>query len=195
MEAREFVVIGSAAIFGSYPDFLMVEDLAVSSEVDLVPPGHEQERKAMELDGAQGQLSAFHEAHGFYIDGVSATTAKVAVGWQRRVIAFAPEDANGAIGWCLSPSDLVATKTVVGRQKDFRFATAALKQRLVDPVEVLTLIPSIQASPERRDRATAFIASRRSRGPGTMEPTLDTSGVEDLPQFDPSFGMAALTGE
>ena len=29
-----------------------------------------------------------------------------------------------------------------------------------------------------------------------MEPALDTSGVEDLPEFDPdSFGMAALTGE
>ncbi len=190
---REFVVIGSAAIFGSYSDVRMNEDLAISVEVDLVPPGDEAETKAVELDGAQGELSDFHETHGFYIDGVSATTAKMPAGWQQRVVAFAPRAANGTIGWCLSPSDLVATKTAAGRQKDLRFATAAFRQRLVDPDEVLVQIPSIEASSEQRERAMKFVTSHRTLQPGTMKPTLDTSGITDLPDFDAaSFGMTIL---
>lgn len=193
---RQFVVIGSAAILGSFTDGLMTDDLTLSTEVDLLPPDDDTESKSLAIDGAQGELSDFHRTHGFYVDGASTTTARVPTGWQERVIPFAPNDADGAVGWCLSPADLVATKAVAGRQKDFRFASAALDQHLVDPDEVLALIPTIHDEPERLEAALRFIKSRRTRQPGTMRPQLDTSGVKKIPVFEPeSFGIPVITEE
>ena len=188
---RQFVVTGSAAIFGSFPDALMNDDLALSAEVDLLPPDDEDGAKAVALDGAHGELSAFHLTHGFYIDGVSTATAKVAVGWEKRVVPFAPADANGVIGWCLSAADPIATKTVVGRQKHHRFAGAALRQRLVDPDETIQLIEYVPATTERRASATAFIKRNAPKASGVMSPKPDTSGVGTIPPFDAlSFGFA-----
>ena len=72
----EFVVVGSTAILGSFPETLMTDALMMSTEVDLLPPDDPAEDKAIILDGAQGELSHFHQLHGFYIDGVSVNTSR-----------------------------------------------------------------------------------------------------------------------
>ena len=53
---REFVVIGSQAVHGQYPD--APPSLLVSIEVDLYPR-HAPEKSNL-VDGAIGELSAFH---------------------------------------------------------------------------------------------------------------------------------------
>ena len=60
--ADAFVVIGSQAILGSYPE--APEPLLRSMEVDLYPRDHPE--RAIEIDGALGDGSPFHEAFGFY---------------------------------------------------------------------------------------------------------------------------------
>lgn len=62
----EFVVVGSQAVLGSFPD--APEALLQSMEVDLYP-AHAPE-KSDEIDGAIGDGSRFHESFGYYAHGV-----------------------------------------------------------------------------------------------------------------------------
>lgn len=193
---RDFVVVGSAAILGSFPENLMTKALMISTEVDLLPPDDPTEEKAVALDGAQRELSQFHQTHGFYIDGVSVNTSRSPDGWQQRVVPFAPIGAEGAVGWCLSAVDLVATKAVAGRTKDRRFVAAALRQRLANPDTVLALIPTIDATPDRLTTAADLVDAERPDGPGTMTPQPVTDGVERALKFEAaSFTDRALSDE
>ncbi len=182
----EFVVIGSAAILGSFPEMLMTDALMMSTEVDLLPPDDPAEEKAIALDGAQGELSQFHQLHGFYIDGVSVNTSRSPTGWEKRVVPFAPLTAEGAVGWCLSAADLVATKAVAGRTKDRRFVIAALRQRLTDADSVLALIPTIDANPAQLMAAADLIKGHRPETPGTMTPQPVTDGTKGPLKFEPT---------
>ena len=78
----EFVVIGSQAILGSYPD--APESMLRSMEADIYParsPAH-----ADEIDGALGDGSNFHRSFGYYAHGVGPETAKAPAGWQQRLV-------------------------------------------------------------------------------------------------------------
>ena len=59
--------------------------------------------KADQVDGAIGELSAFHETFGYYAQGVSVSTAVLPEGWRNRVIALAtPVRLQGA-DYALTP--------------------------------------------------------------------------------------------
>ena len=78
-----FVVIGSQAILGPYPD--APEGLLLRSmEVDLFP--RERPERAIEIDGALGDGSPFHEAFGYYAHGVGPETARAPAGWEGRLV-------------------------------------------------------------------------------------------------------------
>lgn len=184
LSADSFVVIGTAALLGSYPESLFAQDrLVLSIEADLIPPDF-SEASADVIDGVMGEHSPFQQTHGIYADGVSLSTATLAPGWVERLVPFAPAAANGVVGWCLEPHDLGAAKLVAGRVKDIEFVEAAVVGRVMDP-DVL----------ERRcgDRAAAAAAARRLArldDGALMKPKLDTSGAaRDLvrpspPQID-----------
>jgi hypothetical protein len=63
----EFIVIGSQAILGRFPDAPRV--LRESIEADVYPK-HRPDL-ATELVGSLGELSPFHQTHGYWVDGVS----------------------------------------------------------------------------------------------------------------------------
>ena len=65
-----FVVIGSQAILGSHPD--APRSLRKSVEGDTYPKNHPE--KAIEVDGAIGELSPFHQEFGYYAHGVAPET-------------------------------------------------------------------------------------------------------------------------
>lgn len=56
-----FIVIGSQAILGSHPD--APRSLRKSVEGDTYPRDHPE--KAIEVDGAIGELSPFHHEYGY----------------------------------------------------------------------------------------------------------------------------------
>lgn len=78
----EFVVIGSQAILGPYPDAPAA--LLRSMEADIYPVGHPG--KADLVDGALGDGSPFHRSFGYYAHGVGPETAKAPSGWRERLI-------------------------------------------------------------------------------------------------------------
>lgn len=127
----EFVVVGSQAILGSYahPPPTLLQSL----EADIYPLSDPS--AADLIDGALGDGSQFHLAFGYYAHGVGPETAKAPRGWQARLIRreIPPRLASGraAVAWCLEVHDLVLSKCAAGRERDWHYATEALKTGIV----------------------------------------------------------------
>jgi len=132
--AREpdIVVIGSQAILAT--DREAPSPLNASMEADVYPREHPE--RAIDIDGALGEYSRFHETFGYYAHGVGPETAKAPAGWQTRLIPIHNENTRGATGWCIEPDDLVLSKLAAGREKDLTFARAAIARGLVNPGEL-----------------------------------------------------------
>src|SRR6185295_17985613 len=108
------VVIGSQAVLGQFPD--APASMRVSMEADLFPLHHPE--RADVIDGSIGELSPFHETFGYYAQGVQETVARLPMGWKERLIVVQSENTRGAKGLCLEVHDLLAAKTLAGRDKD-----------------------------------------------------------------------------
>jgi hypothetical protein len=78
----EIVVIGSQSILGRHPD--APRTMRVSMEADLYPKNHPERSDV--IDGAIGELSAFHETFGYYAQGVGPDTATLPRGWETRLV-------------------------------------------------------------------------------------------------------------
>ena len=135
---KVFVVIGSQAILGSHPD--APRSLRKSVEGDTYPKNHPE--KAIEVDGAIGELSPFHHEFGYYAHGVSPETATLPGGWEQRLVAFPVNDPAGTIGLCLEKHDLAFSKLAAGREKDLEYIRELLKHRLINRGKLLRLIES-----------------------------------------------------
>ncbi len=145
----EFVIIGSQAILGSWPD--APEDLLVSEEIDAWPR-HRPELADL-LDGTIGELSPFHETFGYYLQGVGPETATLAPGWEERLVRVSHPAMSGGVAFCLDPADLLAAKCAAGRDKDLRFVSSALRSRRLDPDVVLERIRLLEADDGVKDNA------------------------------------------
>ena len=64
------------------------------------------------IDGLFGSESQFHRTHGFYIDGVDETTAKLPKGWRRRAVTVQTESAGRTVtGVAPAPEDLIVVES------------------------------------------------------------------------------------
>ena len=78
----DIVVIGSQAILGQFPN--APPSLLRSMEADMYPRNHPD--RAIEIDGAIGDGSRFHETYGYYGHGVGPETPQAPAGWDERMI-------------------------------------------------------------------------------------------------------------
>lgn len=122
----ELIVIGSQAVLAEHPD--APEELLRSSEVDLYPRGDPS--RAIEIDGAMGDGSRFHETYAYYGHGVGPETFVAPAGWEERLVRVElkphQRKKRPAVAWCLSTPDLLLSKLAAGRSHDFEFLRAAL---------------------------------------------------------------------
>jgi hypothetical protein len=137
VKQRDFLVIGSAAILGTYSEDVLPRAASRSEEADLAPFNDPTGEKSAAIEGSLGQLSSFHEMYGYYADGVDFKTATAPEGWEQRLVAFAPPGAEPGRGLCLERHDLAAAKLAAGRVKDFEFVDALLRAGLLD-LSILT---------------------------------------------------------
>ena len=159
---NSLLVIGSQALHASFTAPLPAEATR-SVEVDIAVPDDPDGRRADLVDGSIGEGSAFHEAFGYYAQGVVEATAVLPEGWRRRLVRFETPGTNGVVAWCLEPHDLWISKAIAGRPKDVEFCRALLEGELVAPsilAERLGLVPGL--SKERR----TLVASRIPALPG-----------------------------
>lgn len=133
----EIVVIGSQAILGQHPD--APEPLLRSIEADLYPRNRPD--RAIEIDGAIGDGSTFHETYGYYAHGVGPETPIAPAGWEGRLVAVElpaiRRRDRTVTAWCLEAHDLVLAKLAAGRPHDLDFAETALRAKLVDRDQLL----------------------------------------------------------
>lgn len=142
-----FVVVGSQAILGPFPE--APPSLLRSVELDIYPATEPQ--RAIEIDGSLGDGSAFHEAFGYYAHGVGPETAKAPAGWEQRLIPVEipprPRSDRHPVAHCLEPHDLVLAKCAAGRDRDWQFADDALAAGVVDRETLLARINRLPVNP------------------------------------------------
>jgi hypothetical protein len=148
----EIIVIGSQSILGQHPD--APDELCVSAEADVYPKNRPD--RADLIDGSIGEGSPFHDAYGYYAQGVGETTAVLPAGWKERLVPIRNANTRGATGWCLDAHDLALSKYVAAREKDDRFVRAAIAGKLI---EIQTLLERLSAMPV--DEATRERVRRR----------------------------------
>jgi hypothetical protein len=159
----ELVVVGSQAILGEHPD--APESLLVSQEADVFPrknPG-----AAIEIDGAIGDGSQFHETYGYYAHGVGPETATLPGGWEDRLVPVrVPELPGGdkyVTAWCLESHDLVVSKCAAGRERDWEYVEGALAHQLVRLDVLRARIADLPLDQTERDRVSAMLEGIAAR--------------------------------
>ncbi len=149
----EVYVFGSQAILGQCPD--APHALTQSAEADVVPKNKPENRDL--VDGSLGELSQFHETHGFYVHGVSLETAVLPDGWKDRVVAVQNENTYQCTGWCIEANDLAASKLVAFRDKDRSFVRVLLIERLIDAETLIARIGTLAVSRDQRERLISWV--------------------------------------
>jgi len=162
---RDILVIGSAAILGTYPDHMLPLEASRSDEADLAPFDDADGGKSMRIEVALGQGSQFHETFGYYADGVDLGTAVTPAGALDRLVPFQSDGTAPGRGLCLDPHDLAASKLAAGRDKDYEFVGALLDAKLLNKE---TLIERVGALP--RNRVLPAFLRRAERWLSTREP-------------------------
>jgi hypothetical protein len=74
--------------------------------------------RAIEIDGAIGDGSPFHDTYGYYAHGVGPETRIAPEGWESRMVRIETHDTlmrGIVIGWGLEIHDLVLAKLAAGR--------------------------------------------------------------------------------
>ena len=123
----EFIIIGSQAILGQFPD--APAKLLMSMETDIYPKNSPE--LADKIDGAIGEGSHFHATHGYYAQGVGPETAILPKGWQDRLLPVKNENTNGITGLCLEVHDLAISKLVANRPKDTAFVSTLVYHEII----------------------------------------------------------------
>lgn len=144
---REFIVVGSQAILGQFPE--APDDLLVSMEADVFCPASPEATDL--VDGTIGELSPFQQTFGYYAHGVGPETAILPSGWERRLVRVATENTGDGVGLCLEVHDLLVSKLAAGRAKDLAFVAAALRHHLARPEEVEARLAAVPVSSDRRE--------------------------------------------
>jgi hypothetical protein len=88
------------------------------------------------IHGSIGELTQLHDAYGYYAHGVAPETFTAPAGWEERLVRGEADRVGrdrDAVGWCLEPHDLVASKCGARRERDFECARVCLAHGLVDP--------------------------------------------------------------
>lgn len=153
----EFIVVGSQAVLGKFPDAPRV--LRKSMEADVYPKLRPDLSRF--LGGNLGELSLFHQSHGIWVDGVEPTTATLPVGWESRLVKVCNENTAGAVGWCLDPHDIAFSKLAARREKDLAYVAALARHKMIRTALLEELIASAPDGALRERLAEAWAICRR----------------------------------
>jgi hypothetical protein len=169
-------IIGSQSILLSWPDAPII--LRTSAEIDAYPGNArlwEIRHKALdpdcppeaseEINAFFGEGSAFHQSHGFYIDGVDENTARLPADWNTRAI-YKDVDVDGrrvlAVAPC--PEDVIVSKLARLSDKDEDFIEAYHAARPLDLELIVERTKATDLALEMQQRAINFI-TRLARQP------------------------------
>lgn len=149
----EVYVFGSQAILGQYPD--APDDLRQSAEADVAPKNRPE--AADSVDAVLGELSQFHDTHGFYVHGLTIEAAVLPAGWEDRAYVVANANTRGNRGICVEAHDLAASKLVAFREKDLQFVRTLIGHKMVNGDILVQLIERQAITEELRTRLITWV--------------------------------------
>jgi hypothetical protein len=152
-EDAEVWVFGSQAILGQFPE--APAELRQSAEADIAPKNFPN--RADRIDAVLGELSTFHQTHGFYVHGLSLEAATLPSGWQGRARRVQNENTRGYTGLCVEAHDLAASKLKAFREKDRSFVRVLLGAGLIKANRLVRVINLLPVSVEERRRLTEWV--------------------------------------
>jgi len=214
------VVVGSQSVLVGWPDAPVL--MRTSGEIDAYPanarllergrPGYEVSEEIFALFG---DGSPFEEAHGFYIDGVDDTTAKLPPGWERRAVYHETEALDGRPLRAIAPctDDMIVSKLHRLVEKDRAYVEACHAARPLDVPLLKTRMAACGPRREVLDKACAFldtlppapqahprpVSSTRAAEPpphpaGTHHAFVDRDGAVYVREWDAALGIFNLVG-
>lgn len=114
----DILVIGSQSILGTFSEDQLPDAAVASIEVDIAFFDDPSYEKADLVDAVLGEMSPFHEDHGFYGQGVEITTATLPPGWMGKRVPTARKTAPPP-----PRVDLVVSRTHVGNADGLQTST------------------------------------------------------------------------
>jgi hypothetical protein len=160
----ELVVVGSQAILGQFPE--APESLLASKEADIYPRNRPE--NSDEIEGSLGDGSYFDSTFGYYAHAVGPETAIVPRDWEQRLVRVQNENTGGATGWCLEVHDLLLSKCVAGRERDWEYVEEALLHDLADPAELRRRASDLPVEDSQRDSVQRMLEGVIARAGGTQ---------------------------
>lgn len=158
---RDILVIGSQSILGTFDEDDLPPEATASIEADIAFLDDPGRIKADDVEGAIGEMSAFHQANGVYAEGVHIETAiYLPSGWRDRLITWPLRSSEPADPHFLEPHDLAIAKLGAAREKDLNFVNALIRAKLLNLAvlqERCALLPDEHALV--RERITSSLAS------------------------------------
>ena len=149
----ELIIVGSQSILGQFPN--APDALRQSMEVDVIPMTWPE--RSDKITGVLGELSMFHETHGFYVDGVDSTTAVLPPGWKGRLVAVHGAMTYGNTGWCLEPHDLAASKLAAFRDKDRDYVRVLIETRMIAPETLIDRLHELPIADVEQARRVKWV--------------------------------------
>jgi hypothetical protein len=123
---RDYVVVGSVSVLGMAQVEAIPLDMTLSIDADCYtladPP------RVFDLSAQLGEGSAYHQAHGVYLDPVSPLLPTLPQGWEARLIRI---EHSPVTAHCLEPVDAAISKLARGEPRDMRWVRAGLRAQLV----------------------------------------------------------------
>lgn len=117
----DFVVVGSLSILGTDDEDGIPAEMSLSIDIDCytkADPGRIHDVRAV-----LGEGSAFHRAHGYYLDPVSPSLPSLPDGWEDRMSFI---ERGGLRVWFLDPDDAAISKYARSQANDLRWIRAGL---------------------------------------------------------------------
>jgi len=192
LDADSVLIIGSQSILGSWDEDELPIEATLSVEVDIAPLHDDAaESLATKLDGVAGELSGFHERHGYYIQGVGRTTAILPTGWENRLVPLSSDWTMGRVGLCLNATDLCVAKLAAHREKDLTFVHSLLSSGLIDRDELRARANLLDdaVDPRTTDSVCSWVDAWSATVHGPDE--LDMPDAEQLSRRRPHGGIGS----
>lgn len=153
----ELIIIDSQSILAQFPN--APSELLRSMEADLYPK--QNPTMAIQIDGAIGEMSPFHETFGYYAHGIGKNTAVLPDGWERRLVPIKNENTRGVTGWCLEAHDLAFSKLAAGREKDLSFIDSMIKHHLIQSDQLMKLVETSNQASDSIQRMRSFLERQK----------------------------------
>lgn len=114
---QNVLVIGSQSILGTFDEDDLPAQATSSMEADIAFLDDPDRVKADDVEGAIGEMSAFHQMYGMYAEGVHISTATyLPTGWRDRLVRWPLKSSEPAVRERIS--SLVATYSSQNRSEN-----------------------------------------------------------------------------